>query len=895
MRQCALCRETVELNATIRALLLASGLTLFIPTSAGAAEMKFLFDMPVQRADRALTAFAREVEASVLFPSEQARRVQANALRGIYSIDEGLEILLEGTGLVAVYNETGQLIVKTVDQAGEATPEVAELGSEESADARPEPSEQGGLLAFLSSIFAKSTEPPVEERAAPSGFAIEEVVVTARRVEEKLQDTPIAVSAFTGESLARRQVFDTDALDQVTPNLQFSNNAPLAGNNSSSQIFIRGIGQTDPTSTVDPGVGLYVDDVYMGQSLGGATAFRDIVGIQVLRGPQGTLFGRNTIGGAIVLTTAEPGDEFGGNFSARIGSDDLIDLVLAVDAPLSRGLRSRFSFATRQQDGYVIRVKTGEHLGDTDTYSLAGKLVWTPNDQLNVRIQYDYRTADENGNPLVFAASNESAVFQRVASADAKCPGFSGAWDTLPAVPLIDDERCANDFQNKGKFSNNGTFPIQSKLDTWGTSLRITYDLTNAATFKSITSYRELDWEGVRDADNTPLTILHTDFASSSHQLSEELQFLYMSDRFSGVLGLYYFQEEVDDRLTVFLNTPEPGEQKDSDNNVVQNHSWAVFSQWNYLLNDRLALTVGGRYTEDTKGSIPDQFNYADPSVKYLPVRLYEDTFTAFTVSGSLSYRWSDNAMTYISYAEGFKGGGWNSHFNRPQTAAELAMFHEFGPEQAETVEIGFKLDLFADTLRLNGAIFSTDYSDLQFTYRVGVAPYLANAGEASIEGLELEATWVPASSWIIEGAVGVLDGRVDKLAIIAGTATGVAVGNSLPYTPDWQANLGIGYIDRLNNGLTISPRFDVSMQDRTFFDANNTREIAQQDSVAVLNASATIQRPTGPWRLTIGVNNLSDEKYPVAGNSSLGTASGYAEIAYARRREYFVNFSYKF
>jgi iron complex outermembrane receptor protein len=617
--------------------------------------------------------------------------------------------------------------------------------------------------------------------------------------------------------------------------------------------------------------------------------------VQVLRGPQGTLFGRNTIGGAIVLTTVEPGGAFGGTFSARIGSDDLVDLFLAVDAPISQNLRSRFNFATRQQDGYVKRLKTGEDLGDTDTYSLAGKFIWTPSDQLQIRVQYDYRTADENGNPLVFAASNEAAIFQRVASTDAGCPGFNGIWDALPAVPSIDDDRCANDFQNKGKFRNNGTYPIQSTLDTWGTSARVSYDLSNTITLKSITSYRELDWKGVRDADNTPLTILHTDFVSTGDQFSQELQLLYASERFTGVVGWYYFEEEVHDHLTVFLNTPDLGEQKDSDNNIVKNDTWAIFSQWNFALNDRLSLTLGGRYTEDTKGSIPDQFNYADRSVKYLPVRRYEDEFTAFTLSGSLSYRWSENAMTYISYAEGFKGGGWNSHFNRLQSAAELAMFHRFGPEEADTVEIGFKLDLFSDTLRLNGAIFSTDYSDLQFTYRVGVAPYLANAGEASIEGLELEATWVPTSAWIIEGAVGILDDRIDELATIAGTATGVAVGNSLPYTPDWQANMGISYIEYLNNGLTISPRVDASMQDRTFFDANNTKEISQRDSVIVLNASATIQPSAGPWRITLGVNNLMHEKYPIAGNSSLGTASGYAEIAYARRREYFVNFNFSF
>src|SRR5262245_54345031 len=161
--------------------------------------------------------------------------------------------------------------------------------------------------------------------AAQDTGTIGEVTVTARKVAENLQETPIAITAFTGELLEERGVIDTNELDQVVPNLQFANNAPLAGNNSSSQVFIRGIGQTDPTSTVDPGVGLYIDDVYQGWAVGGSMTLRDIANVQVLRGPQGTLFGRNTIGGAILLTTTDPGDEFGGKVRVGTGTDSLMD------------------------------------------------------------------------------------------------------------------------------------------------------------------------------------------------------------------------------------------------------------------------------------------------------------------------------------------------------------------------------------------------------------------------------------------------------------------------------------------------------------------------------------------------------------------------------------------
>src|SRR5688572_9083815 len=178
-------------------------------------------------------------------------------------------------------------------------------------------------------------------RAQTETGALEQIIVTARKVEENLQETPIAITALTGSALEERQIFNTNVLDQVVPNLQFADNAPLAGNNSSSQIFIRGIGQTDPTSTVDPGVGLYIDDVYYGNAVGGTMTLRDISSVQVLRGPQGTLFGRNTIGGAILFTTAEPGNDFGGRVRVGTGTDSLMDGFIALDAPFSNALKAR--------------------------------------------------------------------------------------------------------------------------------------------------------------------------------------------------------------------------------------------------------------------------------------------------------------------------------------------------------------------------------------------------------------------------------------------------------------------------------------------------------------------------------------------------------------------------
>jgi iron complex outermembrane receptor protein len=261
--------------------------------------------------------------------------------------------------------------------------------------------------------------------------------------------------------------------------------------------------------------------------------------------------------------------------------------------------------------------------------------------------------------------------------------------------------------------------------------------------------------------------------------------------------------------------------------------------------------------------------------------------------------------MTYLSYAKGFKGGGWNSHFNAVLNQAQVDALLRFDQEEAETFELGFKLDLLGRTLRLNGAVFTSDYTDMQVTYRgpifppptpPGVAPFLTNAGEASIDGAELELTWVPTDAWLIEGSVGYLETNQDTLISnpLLIFPPGLAVGNVLPYSPEWQLHAGISYTANAGN-IEITPRIDASYQTETFFDPTLTQEIAQLDDVTVLNASLTFKPTGGAWRFAVGVNNATDEEYPVAGNSSLTTGSGYAEVAFARPREWFATVSYDF
>jgi iron complex outermembrane receptor protein len=854
----------------------------------------------------ALQELATQSGIQIIFLSKITDGHDAPALNGTFSPRSALDTLLQGTDLTFQ-----QLNEKTIEvrpervfrktsnaAAGAIPPRISEFALSGSGGASFRDVTRSFRLAQAEPASPTSASPAA--RAAEAERAtVQEITVTARKVRENQQDTPVAITAFSGDALAQRQIFQTDKLTQVVPNLQFGTNAPLAGNNSSSQVFIRGIGQTDPTSTVDPGVGMYIDDVYIGTAVGARMDLRDISSVQVLRGPQGTLFGRNTIGGAILLSTTDPGDEFGGMVRGGFGSDDLFDGFAAVDLPFGDTLKARFTAGRRKQDGYVMRTD-GTDLGDTNTYTLTSKLIWKPTEKLEARWLADYSNADEHGSPLVFASINTAQTFPRVASADAGCPGFNGVFNSLPAVPNIPDDRCANNFQKRGPFANNGTMPLKSTLEAWGTSINLTYDLTDAVSLKSISAYRDVRWSGARDADNTPLTILNTFYDVNGWQWSQELQGIYRHDALTGVVGAYYFKQRSNDIATVDLNPPPPGVQHDSDNNIVDNKSWAAFTQWTYTFSEQLGATVGARYTQDNKGSYPDQFDYSAPNRKQVPLRWYRDKFSAFTPSASLNYRWSPQAMTYVSYAEGFKGGGWNSHFNSELTLEQQAALQEFKPEKAKSVELGAKLDLFENTVRLNVAVFDSKYTDMQVTYRgpapTGVAPFLTNAGKASIKGAEAELTWVPTNELNIEASIGHLESRIDRLDItpLAVIPPGLQVGNALPFAPRWQGHIGAAYTIRAAT-LRLTPRVDASYQSKTFFDATNTPEIAQLGGYTVLNASFVIAPDSGPWQVTLGVNNATDKLYPIAGNSSLSTGSGYAEIAYARPREYFGQVSYSF
>ena len=764
-----------------------------------------------------------------------------------------------------------------------------------------------------------------DAQAAEQEDAGQDIIVTARRRAESLQDTPVAISAFSAETLAQRNVEQTSDLERITPNLQFKSSGQLSGNTAATVVFIRGIGQLDPTAAVDPGVGIYLDEVYLGRAVGGAIEFGDIAGVEVLRGPQGSLFGRNTIGGAILVRTREPElGELSGRVRARVGTDDLYEGFAALNVPLGDTVAARVSGGFRRRDGYVIRTFDGLDLGNDNLFSLGASLKFEPSPSFDLVIRADYTNRDENGAPFVFAGINEQAPVPAIVSVAAGCPGATIPFAPItpgdprfgaPNVPLINDPRCANDLRALGNFTNGGTAPVQSTSEVWGVSATARVDLTDAVTVKSITAYRSTQSRGVRDADNTAFGILTTDLTTESSQFSQELQLQLEWDRVDAILGGYYFREDTFERASVPLAFPPsppvigrllaggPGT-RDLQFSDLTTDSVAAFAQVTFKPTDRLELAGGLRYTADRKtyvgtvlnlspGTLPDPdplptlsipeggplFIFNDP---------FRDTFSALTGSASVQYRWNDMISTYASFARSFKSGGFNTRYNAPPAGFVPVAFDE---ESVESYEIGAKMDF--GPLRVNVAAFRADYTDIQLIFRQGVVPLLFNAGQARMQGFEFELSYRPSWGLILDAAFSTLDDEIRSITPVPGATATIAPGDELPFTPSFQANFGIAYPFDLGSRMVLTPRFDGSYTSAITFITGSVPEI-EQDGYFVGNASISLHHRTQGWRVTAGVLNLLDEEYLVQGNASLATL-GYAERIFARPRNWYVQLSYEF
>ena len=629
--------------------------------------------------------------------------------------------------------------------------------------------------------------------AAPQAetTGLEDVIVTARRTSESLQRTPLAVSAFSGETLDRQGVMQTTDLQGAVPNL---NIVQGRGSSNATNIYIRGIGQPDALQTFDPAVGVYIDDVYYARIRGTQFDLLDLERIEVLRGPQGTLYGKNTIGGAMRLVSRRPGQTFRARGSVAYGDYDLIDVQAAVSGPISNQFAFGLSALHSERGGYVTNPTTGAEYNDKNSTAFRAALAWDPSENLRVDLTADY-SVDDAG--LTVGQATNSLI------------GLSG--QTIVVVP---SPTPGWNFEAEV----DPTLPNETRLESRGVALNVAYDLSDSLTLRSITAYRRLNTDDYIDFDATAREVSSALVAVDQDQFSQEFQLNYQSGPVTAVGGLYYLRENVDSHQEAyaddllgpaFLNS---GFLRTIDD-TLETTSKAAYANVTYALTDALRVSGGIRYTEEEKDywrttsvfySALPAFNGTYPFAP--PVGTYDDT----SFMASVDYQLTGDVMLYARFSQGFKSGGFNGRAN---TAAEST---EYDPETADSWEVGFKATGYDNRVRLNVAAFTTKYDDFQA--RVSgldvdpitnlPAPVLSviNAGGLDISGLEVEGVVALTDALTFDTQIGLLDAEYSEFNDARFTLTGGSRAFQEPaFSPNLTARYGLTYVAEIPGGGDVT------------------------------------------------------------------------------------------
>ncbi|MDH7971921.1 TonB-dependent receptor [Sphingomonas sp. AR_OL41] len=712
---------------------------------------------------------------------------------------------------------------------------------------------------------APGATPPVVPAAA-NDTGVGDIVVTAQRREQRLQDTPISVAAISGEGLAQRGVVNIKTLTNFIPNVELTNtNRPTAGG-SAYAAWIRGVGTGDYAFPTDPGIGIYVDGVYLARTLGGLLSVADIERIEVLRGPQGTLYGRNTIGGAINVVTATPhltGD-VDGKLTVRAGNYGRADVVSTINLPLVQdkvGLKLSASYFS--MDGFGHRILTGEKLNGEDRLVLRGGLLVQLADTLTLDMRGDFSRQRNRGSVAQIYRGLGGATPANVARFNTIAAPSQAAAAGLPVGTVY-----GGAFALPDSYSSYSTSPLQDDYDIGGGSATFAWSPSAAFNVKSITAYRSLATRIQVDGDNSPFTISTTNEAIHDHQFSQELQFSgkLFGDRVKYLAGLYYFAEDGrSDKLSysfhgVYEITGTASDARDTFTaQQYRARSYAAFTQEDIALDDHLELSLGARINRDKKDftvqvTLPQRANAVS-----IPLQTRSAAWTSFTPRVGLNWKPTNDILVYGSWSTGFKSGG----FSNPTATLAAPIYN---PEKLTTFELGTKTQWFDNALTFNLAGFVSKWRDIQLNVIVpgptgGVVNLTSNGGTAKLYGFEAELVARPTRALRLNLGVGYTHNEFTELAAGAVTA-GITLGTKLPHVPAWSVTPGLQYdADTQLGHFTL--RSDLSYRSDQFLTIADP--VSLQKGYALLSARLSFS-PAGMRNLELGIEatNLTDHRYLV-------------------------------
>lgn len=720
--------------------------------------------------------------------------------------------------------------------------------------------------SLIASAFVGFAAMPAHAQdAEPAASEDDAIIVTARRREESLTDVPIAITALSADQLERTGAIDITAVAEQAPNVTLE---ASRATNSTLTAFIRGVGQQDPVSGFEQGVGIYLDDVYLNRPQAAVVDIYDVQRIEVLRGPQGTLYGRNTVGGAVKYVTRKIDNDPRLSLRGTYGSYDQADGVVSASTPVGDGtLRLGGSVARLSRGGFGENLTTGRENYNKDIWAGRGT-VEVHGNGFFARISADY-THDK---------SNERGGHRLIPS-------------LLSNTPMLD-----NVYDSQG-----GLVSPTQDVKAWGTSLFMEGDLNDVLTVRSITSYRKDDSYSPIDFDALAASDVDVPGIYKNTQTSQELQLLVNAGRLNGLVGLYYLNASALTQFDVRLFTTLAGLTAYTSADVGTD-TLAGFADFTYDLTDQLSLSVGGRYTWDERTATILRQNYLGggspvfggagtafgaPGTNFLG----KSTFKKFTPRASLSFKPSDGHNVYASYSQGFKGGGFDPRgagVNAPdldgngtRSDAEIASFLSFKPEKVDSYELGYKGSLLDRKLFVALAAFRMDYTDVQIPGSVactvsGLPSFcgvVSNAGEARMQGIEFEGR-ANLGALTLSGSVGYIDAKFEKyITNIANVPTDVAAYRKVQNTPAWSGNAQASYTADLGQG-SLTATAGVSFKSTTYqFEVPNP--YLDQKAYQLVDASLIYAAPNKRWTLGVYGKNLFDVQYKTSGyNFMAGNAT---------------------
>ena len=737
---------------------------------------------------------------------------------------------------------------------------------------------------FAGAAFAALIAAPAfaqDSTAADASQTVDEatdggdIVVTARRREERLLDVPVAVTALSAQQLEERGAVDLTDIQNTTPNTTLKD---ARGTNSTLAAFIRGVGQQDPVPGFEAGIGIYLDDVYLNRPQAAVLDIYDVERIEVLRGPQGTLYGRNTIGGAVKYVTKRLPDETSVSIKGAYGSYNQADLIVSASTPIGSMFKIGVSGARLTRDGFGTNRNLNIENYNKNLWAVRGTLEFeSPDERMSVRITGDY--THDKSNPR----NGHRA--------------FAGLFSGSPYLPNVYD-------------TNAGLVIPKQDVQAGGISMAASAQISDNITLRSISAYREDKSLAPIDFDATPSVDVDVPAFYKNNQTSQEFQLLYNSDNLNGIVGFYYLGAKAATGFGVLLSTTSPGFNAYTAGDV-RTETSSIYGDFTYDFTPQLSLTLGGRYTWDQRKSYVFKASYVGltPEFGGTPLFLGASTdfrgtanFKKFTPRATLSFKPSTDHMVYASYSEGFKGGGFDprgSGTSAPISSAaagrtyqDIYNYLSFDPETVKSYEIGWKGT--ALDRRLTWALdgFYSDYANVQIPGSVGCliggvqsfCGITTNAAKATIKGVELESTAVLARDFAGAGSnlsfsttVGYMDAKYNRF--IGPTGTDVANFRVFQNTPEWNASGTLSIGAPIGDGQ-LSASATASYRSETHqFEVRSP--FLDQPGYTLFDAHLTYTFGDGRYSIGVHGKNLTDERYKIGGYQYLAANAATGAIVY--------------